>query len=137
MASPASTSPFLALAESRFIALTTFRKTGVGVTTTVWIARDGDDLLVTTPAEAGKVKRLRNDPRVEMQPSARMGKVAVGAPKVAGTAVLVDDPAEAERLTQIFRAKYGLEYRIFLFIERRFSKGENSQRVLVRISPAS
>ncbi|CAN5121724.1 PPOX class F420-dependent oxidoreductase [soil metagenome] len=136
MASPAST-PFLALGTSRFVALTTFRKTGAGVTTTVWIARDGDDLLVTTPAGAGKVKRLRNDPRVELQPSGRMGAVADDAVKFAGVSRIVDDPAESARLTQIFRAKYGLEYRIFLFMERRFSKGENTERVLVRISPAS
>lgn len=129
------TSAAEAAASARFVALTTFRKTGVGVTTTVWIARDGDDLLVTTPAGAGKVKRLRNDPHVELTPSSRFGKVRDGEPTVTGTATLIEPGTpENARLTDVFRKKYGVEYRIFLWIERRFSKGENSDRVLVRIA---
>lgn len=129
-----TTTTLLDLASERFVALTTFRKTGVGVTTTVWIARDGDELIVTTPAESGKVKRVRNDGRVTLQPSARMGKVADDAPLVDAHAVIVEDEAEVERLGRVFAAKYGLEYRIFLFIERRASKGEQKRRVMFRLS---
>lgn len=37
--------------------LTTFRKSGELVSTPVWIAREGGELLVITPTESGKVKR--------------------------------------------------------------------------------
>ena len=52
---------------------------------------DGDALVVTTPAGSGKVKRLRHDPRVELRPSTRFGKVADDAPVVRGTAQVLDD----------------------------------------------
>ena len=35
---------------------------------------------------------------------------------------------------QVFRAKYGLEYRVFMLVERIVAKG-NRDRVLVRIRP--
>ena len=44
------------LADEKFVSLTTFRKNGVGVPTPVWIGRDGDALVVTTPVGSGKVK---------------------------------------------------------------------------------
>ena len=73
---PASSDKFflLFLADEHFVSLTTFRKTGERVPTPVGIARDGEALLVTTPDGTGKVKRIRNNPRLELQSSGRMGK---------------------------------------------------------------
>lgn len=124
----------LDLASARFVSLTTFRKTGVGVSTPVWIARDGDELIVTTPADSGKVKRVRNDGRVTVQPCSRMGKVDDDAPLLDAHAVIVEDAGEVDRLGRVFAAKYGLEYRIFLFVERRMAKGEQKRRVMLRLS---
>ena len=50
------------LADERFVSLTTFRRTGEPVSTPVWIAANGTDLIVTTPKESGKVKRRRTIP---------------------------------------------------------------------------
>lgn len=123
----------LSLADERFVSLTTFRKTGVPVSTPVWIARDGDALIVTTPDGSGKVKRLRNDQRVELRPCSRMGKVEDDAPVVTGVAE-VTGGAEVERtLDRVFRAKYRLEYRIFLLIEGLGKAGTKS-RVMLRIT---
>ena len=130
------TSPgFLALGDENFVSLTTFRKSGVGVSTPVWIAREGDALIVTTPSRSGKVKRLRNNPRVTLSPSSRMGKVDDGAPVVEGTAELIEDAAAVERMGATFLAKYKLEYRIFLWIERRGKHGQ-AQRIKLRLSEA-
>lgn len=128
-----ASSALLALADEHFVSLTTFRKSGVGVATPVWIARDGDALIVTTPARSGKVKRLRNNPRVELRPSGRMGKVAEDAPVATGTAEIIEDHAAIDRMGEIFLRKYRLEYRIFLWIERRGKHGEQ-QRVELRIT---
>ena len=65
----------LALAEQRFVLLTTYRRSGEAVSTPVWVAREGDALVVLTPARSGKAKRLRRDPRVQVQPCGRFGKV--------------------------------------------------------------
>ncbi|MDT7579905.1 MAG: uncharacterized protein QOK35_1169, partial [Pseudonocardiales bacterium] len=46
------------MADEQFVSLSTFRRSGAPVATPVWIARDGDALVVTTIADSGKVKRL-------------------------------------------------------------------------------
>jgi PPOX class probable F420-dependent enzyme len=130
---PAS-STFDALGDDRFVSLTTFRKTGVAVSTAVWIARDGDALVVITPEESGKVKRLRNSGRVELRTSGRMGQVDDAAPVLYGTAVLLPD-AETARITKVFRAKYGVEFSIFMGVERVLARRQK-KRVIVRILPA-
>ena len=53
------------LGDEDFVELTTFRTSGTAVPTTVWVVRDGDALVVTTPSGSGKVKRLRNNPDVQ------------------------------------------------------------------------
>lgn len=127
---------FDALAGESFVSLTTFRKSGVPVSTPVWIARDGADLVVTTPKESGKVKRIRNSGRVELTPCDRRGRVAAGATTQSGHAVIQSDTATVERLGGVFLRKYRLEYRIFLFIERIVARG-NKARVILRIAPAA
>ena len=56
--------PTLALAASDFIQLTTFRRTGEGVPTPVWVVPDGDALAVFTPAGTGKLERIAHTPRI-------------------------------------------------------------------------
>ena len=127
-------SPALAaLSDASFVSLTTFRKTGVGVSTPVWIAREGADLIVTTPRTSGKVKRLRNDPRVTLVPCDRRGRVADGATALEAEAHIVSDTDTVERLGRVFLRKYRLEYRVFMVIERIVSRGDRT-RVMLRIA---
>lgn len=100
------------IAESEFVLLTTFRKTGVAVDTPVWAAPDGDELLVTTAGTSGKVKRLRHTARVTLTPCDARGKVAEGAPTVAATAVVRDDAETMARLDRALKAKYGMKYTV-------------------------
>ncbi|MET0865492.1 MAG: PPOX class F420-dependent oxidoreductase [Nakamurella sp.] len=130
---PAET--FAALGNEPFVALTTFRKSGASVATTVWVAADGDGLLILTPAESGKVKRVRNNDAVELQPSSRGGKVADDAVTVSGTAEIISDAADVERLKAIFRDKYGLQFKIVMLIERILARGQKP-RVILRIAAA-
>ena len=128
----------LDLADESFVSLTTFKRSGEGVPTTVWIARDGDALYVTTPAGSGKVKRLRNDSRVELRPSSRLGKVADDAPVAHGVARIDESSTTEDALNEIFIAKYGLEFRIMMGVEkigaRRTKQPQGSGRVILRIT---
>ena len=128
-------SAFAALGDERFLSLTTFRKSGERVSTPVWIARDGDALIVTTPQASGKVKRLRNSPRVEVRPCNRMGRVKDGVEPVASVAEVLTDEGIRERLTGIIRRKYWLEYWMVMGIERLIKSGQEN-RVILRITPA-
>lgn len=123
-----------AIGDESFVSLTTFRRTGVGVPTTVWVVRDGDTLLITTPASSGKVKRLRNDDRVELRPSTRTGKVADDAPVLTGAGEVRDDQAVLDAVDRLMRTKYGIEYRILMLVEKLSRKQRD--RVIVRITPA-
>jgi PPOX class probable F420-dependent enzyme len=129
-----TTPTFTDLGDAKFVSLTTFRRSGERVPTPVWIARDGDALVVSTPEGSGKVKRLRHNARVEMVPCSRRGRVDEGAEPVAGMVEMFTEPQDRERLTAGIRRKYGLEFRIVMAIERLLRSGQTS-RVLLRITP--
>jgi PPOX class probable F420-dependent enzyme len=124
------------IGDEKFVALTTFKKDGTPVATPMWIARDGAHLVVWTPAEAWKVKRARRDPRVEMTPCSRTGKVAPGAPVLHGTAEVVTDTAAVDRAEALIKAKYGLQFRIITALEALLSRGRKP-RVALQISPTA
>lgn len=95
--------------------------------------------MVTTPAGSGKVKRLRRDPHVQVVPSSRRGQVEPGASPTDGSVVIVDpaqDPGEFARLSALFPAKYGLQYRMMMGIEKLVTRGKGADRFMLRISPA-
>jgi PPOX class probable F420-dependent enzyme len=67
----------------KYLSLETFKKSGEGVRTPIWFAADprvGLDsstakLYVYTIGDTGKVKRIRNNPRVRIAPCDMRGKV--------------------------------------------------------------
>ncbi|WP_327001009.1 PPOX class F420-dependent oxidoreductase [Dactylosporangium sp. NBC_01737] len=129
----AQTTATVALGAQRFVSLTTFKQDGSPVATPVWVMRDGDALLVTTPAGSYKVKRLRRDARVRLVPCGRTGRIRDGERPVEGKAEIVTDPAETARMTQLIRRKYGLEYRVTMLVERLVAR-RRKPRVLLRIT---
>lgn len=66
--------PFTNLNGHQFMKLITFRKTGVPMPTPVWFAQVGDVLYVTTQENAGKIKRIRNNSRVTVEPCTASGQ---------------------------------------------------------------
>ncbi len=74
--------PFAAFIGQRYLSLETFRKNGQGVRTPVWFAGDSPAPGATPPAlvvytieNTGKVKRIRNNPRVRIAPCDARGRV--------------------------------------------------------------
>jgi uncharacterized protein len=126
---------FALLGDQRFVSLTTFRKSGEPVSTPVWVGRDGDALIVTTPERSGKVKRIRNSQRVEVRPCNRTGRVEEGTESVAGVARLLTEDKDRKRLTEVIRRKYKFEYRVVMGIERLTRSGRRT-RVIIAITAA-
>jgi uncharacterized protein len=124
---PAST---LSLGSSDFIQLTTFRRSGEGVPTPVWVVPDAGALAVFTPAGTGKLKRIGHTARVTVAECNRRGRVADDVEPVAATATTTADPAEVERVTRLLAAKYGLQFRLFMLVERVLSRGERRREVI-------
>ena len=129
----------LALAEHRFVSLTTFRPSGERVSTPVWVGRDGNALVVLTPAGSGKVQRLRHDPRVELAPCGRFGAVADGVQPVSGVAEVREGPADVVRARETIRRTYPVESRLVLGIERlieRLRRRPRTPRLALHIAEA-
>ena len=93
-------------ALARYLNLETFRKTGVGVRTPVWFAQQPERSIfyIYSEAEAGKVKRIRNNPKVRVAPCNFRGNLR-GAWVDAHARICVDD--ESVRGQQLLRRKYG------------------------------
>ena len=125
------------IAASRYVSLTTFRRSGVGVSTPVWIAREAgsDRLLAITSTGTGKEKRLRRDARVELRPCDIRGRVPSGARIVGATAEVVRDPATIERLAVDFTRKYGLQFRLYRLVERLIPNGETDVILRITLDP--
>lgn len=118
------------LGAEKFVALTTFKRNGDGVSTPLWIVRDEDELLVWTPADSWKVKRVQRDPSVTLVACSRMGKTVAGATPVAGRAQLVTDPTVVARVEDMMRRKYGLGFRVMTSLERIIARGRKDRVVL-------
>ena len=99
----------MTLDKEKYLSLVTYRKSGEPVATAVWVAQVGDELGVITEESAGKVKRIRNNPRVTVTPCDVKGKVLPGATTTDATARLVTGD-EAIRVDRAIRKKYHFAY---------------------------
>jgi uncharacterized protein len=99
------------LTKGNYLLITTFRRDGTPVPTPVWVGRDDDELIVWTRSDAGKVKRIRRDPTVEVAACDARGRPR--GPTVTGTARILDaDGSDHGRA--LLRRKYGLTGRIVI-----------------------
>ncbi|GAA4399198.1 PPOX class F420-dependent oxidoreductase [Fodinibacter luteus] len=102
------------LATAKYVELTTFRRTGVGVPTPVWFAPSLDDptlFAAISVDDTGKTKRLGHTRRVELRACDLRGRVDEGAPTYAGTARVVRDAAGVASARRAVVAKYGFPAR--------------------------
>ena len=88
----------------KYLNLVTYRGSGAAVPTPLWFVEEGGVLYVRTPAKSGKVKRLRNNPRVRVVPSDGRGN-----PKGAwiDARARIVGGAQAERANRLVHRKYG------------------------------
>jgi PPOX class probable F420-dependent enzyme len=118
------------LADHSYMSLTTFRKSGKAVPTPVWFVDVGDRLYVTTQANAGKAKRIRNSGQVTVAPCTVQGEL-LGEATAATARILPESdwqPAE-----QALRAKYGLIWRLFSLMYRL--RRQHRYRTFLEITP--
>lgn len=107
---------FKALEGHKYINLITFRRSGEPVSTTVWFALVDDSVFITTPPNSGKMKRIRNEPRVVLTPSNAWGRLR--SDNVEGVARIIDGTAP-ERAALALRKKYRLGLAIFHLFGKR------------------
>ena len=103
--------PLDLLEGHRYIRLTSFRRSGKAVPTTVWFALVDGKAYVFTSANSGKAKRIRNNPHVTLTPSNFRGKPKVKGSIDAEARLMAKD--EEEMPNRLIDQKYGWQYRLF------------------------
>ncbi len=100
--------PIAQFAGAKYLNLETFRKNGAGVRTPVWFAQEPARAIfyIYSEADAGKVKRIRNNPHVRIAPCNFRGEVR-GAWVEARARLCSGD--EAAHGQQLLRRKYILK----------------------------
>jgi uncharacterized protein len=103
------------LGSEKYLLLTTYRKDGRAVPTPLWVVPDGSGLAFWTPAGTGKLKRIRNNGRVTVQPCDVRGNPR-GEPVEAQARI--GDSADRRRIGEGLKKKYGLLGRLTLLGSR-------------------
>jgi len=104
-----------ALAGRKYLSLETYRKNGQGVAVPVWFAEENRILYVYSEADSGKVKRIRNNPRVRVAPCNARG--VLKGEWAEGSARILDGEA-ARHADDLLNAKYGFQKRLLGFFAR-------------------
>ncbi|MFD5792067.1 PPOX class F420-dependent oxidoreductase [Streptomyces diastatochromogenes] len=120
------------LGAGKYLLVTSYRKNGTPVATPVWVVRDGDTLGVRTPADSGKVKRIR-----------ARGDILVGTCDLRGNPTGDQVPAIAEiadkatgaHYRSLIARKYGILGRLMILHSRLRGGEDGTLGVRVRLAP--
>lgn len=115
--------------QSRYMSLSTFRKSGVEVKTPVWFAAMGGKLYCFSDPKGGKLKRLRNSSRARVAPCDVRGNILGDWHDT--NARIVDDKALILRVYDALGKKYGWQIALFNFGARLV--GKYPKRVFVEV----
>lgn len=119
----------------KYLSLTTYRRDGTPVATPVWFVWNDGTIYVQTDADSGKVKRIRNDPRVTVAPCSATGKLR--ADPLGARAEILPDPELAD-VRRMIAQKYRFDL-IFIkpvrALQRLFKRAPKSAEIALAILP--
>lgn len=114
------------------VLLTTYRRDGTPVGTAVNIAVDGDRAYVRTPHRTGKVKRLRNNPNVEIAPSTLRGRPTGASVRVQAKLLSGDEATQASRA---LARKYRIIQGVLVPLAHRLARQKTLHYELTPVTP--
>jgi hypothetical protein len=120
--------------HQRTVLLTSYRRDGTPVGTPVNIVVDGDRAFVRTFDTAWKLKRIRNNPTVEIAPSTARGK-PTGPAIRARTRVL--GGTEADHASHMLNRKHPILHGILVPLAHRFQGYRTIHIELTRLAPVT
>ena len=100
------------LEGEQFISLKSYRKNGNAVSTPVWFTEKDGKIYVVTMATAWKIKRIRNNPEIEITPCDARGETHGEAIKAVASLHEYGSPTE-KMAHQLLLEKYGWMKRLF------------------------
>lgn len=108
--------------DNKYLNLATYRKNGNLVPTPVWFVQDQKGLYVRTIANSGKVKRVRNNPQVQVAVCDVRGNLL--GDWLPARAQLVNEET-AKEVNRWLRKKYGLQ-KLFFDLFGKLNKSESA-----------
>lgn len=129
----------MGIEQEKYIALTTYRRSGEGVTTPVWVVPVSDGRIgFWTAMGSGKTRRLGRDPRVTVQACDVRGRPREGSSVLGGTAEMVRSGRLFDEVQAAVRRKYGVMTTITRLMGRVTGQRRSGQEyadtvVLVRL----
>jgi uncharacterized protein len=115
--------------HQQYLNLETFRRSGESMKTPVWFVQDGETLYVSTMANCGKVKRIRNNERVNVAACKMNGKVS--GSWIPAIAREITDSERCSKAGKLLDKKYGLMKK--LFDKQRAQKGLQDTIVEIKL----
>jgi PPOX class probable F420-dependent enzyme len=118
--------------RQKTILLTSYRRDGRAVGAPVSVVVDGDRAYVRSPGAGGKIKRIRNNPLVEIAPCTRSGKVT--GPAIRMRARLLDG-AEFRHASRLLSRKYPMLQGVFVPLTHRLGRARFGRTVHLALTP--
>lgn len=129
----AATTPALEpFVRQKTVLLTTYRRDGTPVGTPISLAVDGDRAVFRSYEKAGKTKRIRRQPLVEVAPCTGRGRVT-GPPIRANVRRL--DGAEATRAARTLAGKHPLLHGLLVPLAHRVLRPKTGRTVHFELTP--
>jgi len=129
---PSNSEAWEPFVRQRAVLLTTYRRDGTPVGTAVNIAVDGDRAFVRTPHRTGKVKRIRNNPNIEIAPSTFLGKPTGRAIRVHARLLSGD---EADHAARALARKYRIIQGVLVPLAHRLTRSKTMHYELTPVEP--
>lgn len=114
-----------------YVSLATFRRNGKEVRTPVWIAGSGGRYYGFSAGNAGKVKRIRANPRIRLAACDAAGRVRSPRGDRHRAARVANEPEVVARAYVLLRGKYGWRMQVLDFFARL--TGRHARRAIIGI----
>jgi hypothetical protein len=102
--------------NQNYLNIETYRRNGQGVRTPVWFVDDGEAFYIRTGANSGKMKRIRNNPDVQIAPCKADGTV-IGE-WISAKGKEITDRETDKRVDKLLGKKYRIQKNLFAWMSR-------------------
>lgn len=115
--------------KEQYINVETYRKTGVGVKTPVWFVEYNGEMCFTTEPQSGKVKRMHNNPKVNIA-ACKMDGTVTGEWLPAAVRFMQGD--EIKIVDKLYSKKYGL-MKVLFELPKLFRKKPERSFIAIKL----
>jgi PPOX class probable F420-dependent enzyme len=130
--SPATTPALAALVRQKTVLVTSYRRDGRPVGTPVSLAVDGDHAYLRSFERAGKTRRTRSNPRVDVAPSTARGRPT--GPALQATARRLEG-AESRRAARLLAGKHPWLHGVVVPLTHRLGRAKTGRTVHFELIP--